>query len=318
MFKNNNRKSVIYSDSYKKVITALFVHENNNDINSTNDLATKTVSIPKNDSTIVSFKEQFPNTKISEPSGYLNAIKEVSLNKSDATILELGVANYLIKEYNIPNIKIVDEINLPSSEIDYSFRFGIRDDYAILVSILNKAMQSVSQDELDELDKKWLNKKNKKVHIEWNEEKKSWIREHKKIRFAGDPNWLPLEAFDENDKYIGIVSEYLKSIKEATGINFEIIQTKNFDESISLAKAGDVDIISEFIDSELQKDLIFTNSYIANPLIIVMNEKANYVENLKDIKDKKIAVIKGMDIFQNYKKHIQTLNLKMLILYKMA
>lgn len=301
MFKNNNRKSVIYSDSYKKVITALFVHENNNEIKGLNDLATKTVSIPKNDSSIVSFKEQFPNTKISEPSGYLNAIKEVSLNKSDATILELGVANYLIKEYNIPNIKIVDEINLPTSAIDYSFRFGIRDDYAILVSILNKAMQSVSQNELDTLDKKWLNK-NKKAQIKLSEEEKSWISEHKKIRFAGDPNWLPLEAFDENDKYIGIVSEYLKSIKEAAGINFEIIQTKNFDESISLAKAGDVDIISEFIDSELQKDLIFTNSYIANPLIIVMNEKANYVENLKDIKDKKIAVIKGYGYFSKLQK----------------
>ena len=305
MFKNNSRIGVVYSDSYKKVINAIIVNENNNDIKGLNDLAVKTVSIPKGDSTIASLKEQFANIKISETGSYIDAIKEVAFNKSDATILELGVASYFIKEYNIPNMKIVGEVYFPSSDIDYSFRFGIRDDYPILVSILNKAMQSVSQKELNELDEKWLDEKvnseHKKAQIKLSPEEKSWLNQHKNIRFAGDPNWLPFEAYNEDNEYIGIVSDYLKIIEEVTGINFELIQTKNFDESVSLVKRNGIDVISEIVDSELKKDLIFTNPYIGNPLVIVMNEKENFVEDLENIKDKKIAIIKNYGYFPKVK-----------------
>ena len=296
MFKNEDRDFILFSEPYKKVINAIFVHQDDDSIESVKDLANKNVSITKGDSTIVSLLEEYPSIKIVEPEVYIDAIKNVAFKKSDATILELGVANYLIKEYNIPNIKIANEVTFKKSKIDYSYRFGVRSDYKELVSILNKTMKIVTTQEIEALDNKWINSTNtpeNKIEVQLTTNEKDWLEKHPNLKFAGDPNWLPIEGFNEQGKYIGIVAEYLKIIEDTLKIKFDKIVTKDFDETIELAKNGGVDLISETTDSDLRTHLSFTNAYLQNPLVIIMNESANYVENLNSLKGKKIAVING-------------------------
>ena len=38
---------------------------------------------------------------------------------------------------------------------------------------------------------------------------RAWLAEHKAIRFTGDPDWLPQEAFTSSGQYIGIVADIL-------------------------------------------------------------------------------------------------------------
>jgi len=128
--------------------------------------------------------------------------------------------------------------------------------------------------------------------LELNEDEAKWLINHPTVTFTGDPNWLPYEAFDKNDRYIGIVSEHLKLIAETTGIQFLMSPSKTWTESTEKAKNGLVDIISETDDSDLKTHLIFTNSYLSNPIVITMRNSENHVENLSLISDKKIALIK--------------------------
>ena len=52
-----------------------------------------------------------------------------------------------------------------------------------------------------------------------------WIKENPVVKFTGDPNWLPYEAFQQDGKYVGIVSEHLKLIEDSTKLKFNPIQT---------------------------------------------------------------------------------------------
>ncbi|HHJ81109.1 MAG TPA: transporter substrate-binding domain-containing protein, partial [Candidatus Tenderia electrophaga] len=128
--------------------------------------------------------------------------------------------------------------------------------------------------------------------IELNEAEKKWLETHPTVKFTGDPNWLPYEAFDEQGRYIGIVSEYIAIISEITGIEFKMDPSKTWSESIKKVQQGVVDIISETDDSYLTSHLNFTTPYIANPLVMVMRSNESYVENINQIKQKKIALIK--------------------------
>jgi diguanylate cyclase (GGDEF)-like protein/PAS domain S-box-containing protein len=124
------------------------------------------------------------------------------------------------------------------------------------------------------------------------EHEREWLQAHSTVSFTGDPNWLPYEAFDKNGNYIGIVSEYLKLIATMTGLEFKMSPSKTWTESTEKAKQGLVDVLSETDDSVLQSSLNFTTPYISNPLVIVMESKKNYVENINQIKKQKIALIK--------------------------
>ena len=122
-------------------------------------------------------------------------------------------------------------------------------------------------------------------------DERNWLEANPSVKFTGDPNWLPYEAFDNDGNYLGIVSEHLDLIAKMTGLEFSMSPSKTWTESTEKAKQGLVDILSETDDSDLKSHLDFTDPYITNPIVIAMLDRENYVESISNIKDKKIALI---------------------------
>ncbi|WP_019029884.1 diguanylate cyclase domain-containing protein [Colwellia piezophila] len=129
------------------------------------------------------------------------------------------------------------------------------------------------------------------VAVEFNEKEKQWIAENPNVTIVGDPNWLPFEAIDDKGRYIGIVAEYLDLISLNSGLTFNIVPTKTWNESINLMKSGQIDMISETNDSLLSGSLLFTKSYFSNQIVIAMSENSVFVNSIDEIKNKKIALI---------------------------
>ena len=132
-------------------------------------------------------------------------------------------------------------------------------------------------------------------------EEKEWIKEHPVVKFTGDPNWLPFEAFNSDGEYIGIVSDYLKKFEIITGIKFERIPTASWSDSVKLSESKGVDVLSEITESN-REHLIFTKPYIQNEIVIVMNNTYDHIESLESIKKKKIALIKDYGYVDKIKK----------------
>lgn len=135
-----------------------------------------------------------------------------------------------------------------------------------------------------------------------------WLNSNPNVKFTGDPNWLPYEAFDNKDKYIGIVAEHLILISKISGLNFTKIPTKSWTESTEKAKQGIVDVLSETDDSDLKSHLNFTTPYITNPIVISMRNTENYAENIDAIKDRKIALIKDYGYASKIRKKYSNIN----------
>lgn len=138
-----------------------------------------------------------------------------------------------------------------------------------------------------------------------NKAEKAWIKEHKDILYTGDPNWLPFEAFDEEGKYIGIVSDHLSLIEQRTGLKFLPQLVNDWTESLEMARQKRVSVISgDAADKVLNQDFRPIEPYLISPIIIVMGHHANYVEDLNSLQDKKVAIIKGYgytaDLFEQY------------------
>ena len=148
---------------------------------------------------------------------------------------------------------------------------------------------------------------NQNKHIVLSLKQRDWIKKHPKIYFTGDPNWLPYEAFVDN-KYIGIVNEHLKLIQEYTGLEIIIKESKTWSEALAMIRNKSVDILSETNASLLKKEMLFTQSYLSAPIVMVMNKKASYKNSLKDIKEKRIAVVKDYGYIMVIKEEYPHLN----------
>ncbi|MCW9000138.1 MAG: response regulator [Kangiellaceae bacterium] len=95
-----------------------------------------------------------PEIKLVNVNDYEEALIAVALGRADATILELPTANYLIKKHLINNLSVSSE--LKEKSVDYRYRLAVRKDWQEFIPILEKAMDSLSLEELDALDEKWM------------------------------------------------------------------------------------------------------------------------------------------------------------------
>jgi len=116
-----------------------------------------------------------------------------------------------------------------------------------------------------------------------------WLDDHPIIRIAPDPDFAPFEWLNEQGEYHGISADYIKLIEKRLGIQFEIIQTANWAQSILLAQERKVDILPALAPTKSRKTyLLFTRSYHSVPGVVVSNRQYASIEALKG---KKVAVV---------------------------
>ena len=257
-------------------------------VKSLEDLNGKRVAIPKDYAHEELIKKHFPKIKIISVDTFSAAIDAVLENHADMLYDTYGALTYTIEKEGINTIiPFKSTRNLGKKYIHIVTRKNAPE----LASIIQKGLDSISAHDKQVIYNKWLgNKQAKKITLSASEQ--LWLDQHKTIRFTGDPNWLPYEAFDQQGIYIGIVAEYLKLIEQKLGIKMEIIPSETWSESVAKLKRGEIDVLSESRDSDLKQQLLFTQDYISSPVVIVMRWDENYVENINQIKQRKIAVLK--------------------------
>jgi polar amino acid transport system substrate-binding protein/two-component system sensor histidine kinase EvgS len=130
------------------------------------------------------------------------------------------------------------------------------------------------------------------VTLQLNDEEKAWLKEHKEIRHTGDPDWLPFEAFTEDGEYIGIIADGLHVLEQKTGLKFHVLPSKRWADSLQMLRNGKVDMLTETTDSYLRKDFLFTKPFLSNSIVIIMRTRSSYVNNINQLKDKKIVMIR--------------------------
>lgn len=138
--------------------------------------------------------------------------------------------------------------------------------------------------------------------IEFTEDEKIWMKEHPVIRFTGDPNWLPFEAFDNEGNYIGIIADHLKLIELNLPIDFKRIESSSWEESLTLANSKKVDMLSETRDSKLKNELLFTKTYFKNPIVIFTNNKHDFIYDITQLHEKKVAIVSQYGYVEKIKK----------------
>ena len=125
-------------------------------------------------------------------------------------------------------------------------------------------------------------------------DEQTWLREHPVIRLAPDPNFAPIEWFNQHGDYNGITSDYVRILEELLGIQFEIIQGSSWKDILEKVKKGEVDVLSAIIRSaEREQYLAFTEPYFVAKRALFSNRELSGIEGLDDLAGYKIAVVQG-------------------------
>ena len=283
-------KFINFTSSYEQIKQSLFTNLDN--IKNIEDLSGKTIALPKGFYIIEYIEEHYPDIKIQTYKNIQECIYAVIEKRADALIENFTVVNYILQKYNL-SIKNV-KLNL-GEEFDFEMRIGVIKNNPLLKNILQKAMDSTSQEEINTIKNKWLVTNNTIDRSKLNLTKLEieHLKNKGTITMCIDPDWMPFEKF-EKGKYIGITADYFKIFEQNLGKKVEVIPTKTWNQSLEFAKSRKCDLLSLTMETPTRKKYMnFTTPYLKVPLVVATRLDVTFINDIKALEHKLIGIPKG-------------------------
>ena len=155
-----------FTDPFISVPNVIVVREDRSDKMLEKDLAGLKVSLVKN----YAITEQLTKSGLGMATDFvpddLSAILNVSFGRSDAAVIDLATATYLIQMKCITNLRVAGEA---SSNIELSF--GVPHSEVLLRSILQKGLNAITEAERNNIHERWIYASHKSIFTD----RRFWI-----------------------------------------------------------------------------------------------------------------------------------------------
>ncbi|WP_072682621.1 diguanylate cyclase [Arcobacter sp. LA11] len=282
-----------FTSSYYDIPIMIFVKDDFGEYNGLKSLKGKKVGVLK-DVFYIKELEKMGTMNLVYYDNYAELTKDLVFGKIDALIQNLTNINYLIKKNVYTNLKLASELILPNTTKE-DLRFGVQPEKPLLSSILQKALNSITAKEKEELVNKWIGsiKEYGGGHIELSQDEIAYL-DTNIIKYCINPSGLPFEGLNEKGNHIGISSDYYNLFEKILSAKFELVETKNWNQSIDYIKNQKCDMLALGMETpERKKYLNFTSHYLEVPLVVATRVDVPFINQILDLEDEKIGIIKG-------------------------
>ena len=233
----------------------------------------------------------YPEIELITTDDSLSALKMVSFGKVDGVINNLGTGNYLISSFSLTNI--VPSFEIDDTRFNLNLHLATNNSNIILRDILEKGKQRISESELLSLRNKWLTPAGIRENaLPLTSIQLEYLSRKKTILMCVDPNWLPFESI-EDGQHIGFAADYMDIFSKRIDTPITLVVTESWSESLARVKNRECDILSlAAMTPSREEYLDFTSPYVTVPAVVATKSGVPFVDNLEQILEKKLGVVK--------------------------
>ncbi|MBV2121884.1 MAG: transporter substrate-binding domain-containing protein [Candidatus Thiodiazotropha sp. (ex Ctena orbiculata)] len=295
--KNKERERDLYfTEPFFQTHKAIVTRSSRQDLSDIESLRGKVVAVEDGFSTMRQLQELHPEIKLLPVLNTHEALQAVSWKKADAYVGTRAVAQWVIQEQQLVNLHFSGDAGIGSSHQ----RFAINRDDSLkpLVSVMNKALQSVTDTERQEILNRWISipkpRLTDKTILKLTSEQRAWLNQIGTLRIGIDAAWDPIEFVDENGEYQGISSDYVSYFSSVLNLSTDVKKDLTWQEVLDAARNRQLDLLPALVDTpERREYLDFTQPYLDFPFVIFVGDKYPFVNGLEDFIGLKIGVVKG-------------------------
>ena len=285
---DERKEYLSFSPPYFSTPTAIISREDTRDIKDIEDLSGKTVSVNKGSYMHEWLENGYPEINLHVTKSNDESVQAVSYGEADAYIGNLAVANHIISQRLLTNLRIASTI----SDMDTEISVAIDKNQPVLQGIIDKSLESISyQEKLEILDRWYTETTEKKVIL--TEDERSWLEKNPVIKVAGDPSRATISNYDEQGDYTGIIPDIFKLIEEKGDLNFEIIPTTSWSDTLALIREGRLDIIDGVTEnSERREFMDFSDVFFSMDIVMITRDDTGFIRGLEDIGNNTLGTVK--------------------------
>lgn len=302
-YKKERESFVDFTKPYYEIPIMIFVRDDFGKYEGLQSLKGKKVGILK-DVFYTKELQEFGGINLAIYETYDEITRALVFGKIDALMQNLPNINYLIKKNLYSNLVLADELDLPGINKE-DLRFGINTDKPLLHSIIQKGLSSITKEEWQALTDSWidvkyndyLNKNTESTSVLSLTMDEVYYLKAKVIKYCINPSLEPLEYLDEQGNHNGITKDYLDAIVKKTGMSVKFVKTKSWSETIKFLEDQSCDMVLSIAPSpSREKYLLFTKPYMNFSQVVAMKTDALFVNNMNDLLEKKVGIVKDYAI----------------------
>ncbi|CAG7857702.1 partial two-component system, NarL family, sensor histidine kinase EvgS, partial [biofilm metagenome] len=148
---NSNLKSQLqFTQAYLTSPVVIVMHEREGYIDTLAQIQHRRIAIIKDYAYAQPIVRNNPDIKFIEMDSVQQGLTAVSIGQVDAFLCTLGPSIYYIETEGVNNVRVVGK-----TEYKTNLGFGVRKEFAPLVPILNRALDSISETEKQKISDKW-------------------------------------------------------------------------------------------------------------------------------------------------------------------
>lgn len=322
---SEREKSIIYSDKPLITSTFAYVFKKGDNFNKKEELVGKKLGMIKGWVQTDSYKKILSETKIVEYNTTEDLMQALIYGEVDLAFTYRETALYYIDQNNILSLTVSSKnmyIETNDMKKDSGLYLAMKKDKVLLKSIFDKAENVVSFEEKKRLREKWFGKEGstdnftifesekEKKKVKLTEREKKYLEKKGSLRMSIVPNWLPFDSINEKGKHEGISADFVKLMESRLGIDFELVETSEWKDSLQNMREKKIDILPMAMNTtSRRRDMNFTEPYIVEPFVIATFSSELFIKDVSEILDKKIGIVKSYAIKEILKNRYPQINI---------
>ncbi|WFS62758.1 transporter substrate-binding domain-containing protein [Pseudodesulfovibrio thermohalotolerans] len=247
------------------------------------------LALEKGFGNVAYFRERHPRVKILELEDTSACLAAVSTGRADAYAGNRAVATYLIAKELLTNLQVQGKLRKPGSILS----IGLRKDEPLLVSILDKALDSMTPADWLLIQRRWTGADANFRKFVPTAEQAKWLESHGDIRVGVEPGWMPYSDV-AGERFEGVLAEYVSALSGKLGVSMTAATGISWQTAMDMAAKGQLDVVAGVTPTpERQRYLRFTKPFLQVPVVLVTRDEALFIRSLDDLRGKRVAVVRG-------------------------
>jgi len=286
----DRRKYLRFTDPYHITTVGLYVKSSESTVSDLDSLAGKKLGFIDGFFFGEFLRRYYPDIKlITFPTAEASFIG-IRNGVVDAAMEVPLVARHILRDTAMTDIKFAGKVSDPV--FITTFSIATAKDNVVLHTILQKAVDSVTPQEMQAINEKWALNEN---HItQLSEDDLTYLQKLGGLRVCVNPSRLPLEALNLDGSLTGISSEFLDLLSSRMSIPLTVVATQNWGESLEYARQSKCDILPMAAkNASTRADLNFTSPWLSLEQVIVTRNDQIYISDIGRLSHRRFGVVRG-------------------------
>ncbi|HNW93688.1 MAG TPA: transporter substrate-binding domain-containing protein, partial [bacterium] len=122
---------------------------------------------------------------------------------------------------------------------------------------------------------------------------RAWLQAHPVLRLSPDPDFPPIEFFNERGEYCGLAADYAHLLEQKLGITFTVVRCRDWSEVLTRAQAREVDVLNAAVaTADRARYMLFGTPYLHMPMVIITRRDSDDLPDTAALSGKRVALVR--------------------------